>query len=181
MPARSARRAPRATTGIELDVASVISSPDQVAADTARQLSAALSRSDVLQRTSRALVRGATGSLAITRTACAALSRAARQALAAEPPGSPPRARSPLTTSPVHRSGIRRAEVAGQLFPGVISVFGPVDAAPQAIGMPASSSSATSATTMPGPGRGHPQRRAAGPVTHQAPQPTNSQLATTRS
>jgi len=35
----------------------------------------------------------------------------------------------------VHRPGIRRAEVAGQLLPGVISVFGPVDAAPQAIGM----------------------------------------------
>jgi hypothetical protein len=35
----------------------------------------------------------------------------------------------------VHRPGIRRAEVAGQLFPSVISVFGPVDAAPQAIGM----------------------------------------------
>jgi uncharacterized protein YgbK (DUF1537 family) len=32
--------------------------------------------------------------------------------------------------------GIRRAEVAGQLFPGVISVFHPVDAAPEALGMP---------------------------------------------
>ena len=136
MPARSARRAPGATTGIELDVASVISSPDQVAADTARQLSAALSRSDVLLRTSRALVHGATGSLAITRTVCAALSRAARQAPAAEPawvtakgaitshdvahapPGHPP------------RGGHRPAVL------GVIPVFGPIDAAPQAIGMP---------------------------------------------
>ena len=32
--------------------------------------------------------------------------------------------------------GIRRAEVAGQLFPGVISVLRPVDAAPEAIGLP---------------------------------------------
>jgi uncharacterized protein YgbK (DUF1537 family) len=32
--------------------------------------------------------------------------------------------------------GIRRAEVAGQLFPGVISVFQPLDAAPEALGMP---------------------------------------------
>jgi uncharacterized protein YgbK (DUF1537 family) len=32
--------------------------------------------------------------------------------------------------------GIRRAEVAGQLFAGMISVFRPVDAAPEAIGMP---------------------------------------------
>ena len=36
-------------------------------------------------RTSRALVCSATGSLAITRRVCAALSRATRQALAAEP------------------------------------------------------------------------------------------------
>ena len=32
--------------------------------------------------------------------------------------------------------GIRRAEVAGQLFPGVISVFRPLDAEPEAIGKP---------------------------------------------
>ena len=32
--------------------------------------------------------------------------------------------------------GIRRAEVAGQLFPGLISVFRPLDAAPAAIGRP---------------------------------------------
>ena len=32
--------------------------------------------------------------------------------------------------------GIRRAEVIGQLFPGVISVFRPLEAAPEAIGRP---------------------------------------------
>jgi uncharacterized protein YgbK (DUF1537 family) len=36
----------------------------------------------------------------------------------------------------VHGLGIRRAEVAGQLFPGVISVFRPLEAAPEAIGVP---------------------------------------------
>jgi hypothetical protein len=36
----------------------------------------------------------------------------------------------------LHGLGIRRAEVVGQLFPGLISLFRPVDAAPQAIGMP---------------------------------------------
>ena len=36
----------------------------------------------------------------------------------------------------VHGLGIRRAEVAGQLFPGMISVFRPLDAAGEAIGMP---------------------------------------------
>ena len=32
--------------------------------------------------------------------------------------------------------GIRRAEVVGQLFPGVISVLRPLDAAAEVIGMP---------------------------------------------
>ena len=32
--------------------------------------------------------------------------------------------------------GIRRARVAGQLFPGMISVFHPIDAAAEAVGMP---------------------------------------------
>lgn len=36
----------------------------------------------------------------------------------------------------VHGLGLRRAEVAGQLFPGVVSVFRPLDAAPAAIGLP---------------------------------------------
>jgi len=36
----------------------------------------------------------------------------------------------------VHGLGIRRAEVAGQLFPGMISVFRPLDAAPEVIGVP---------------------------------------------
>ena len=32
--------------------------------------------------------------------------------------------------------GIRRAEVLGQLFPGMVSVFRPIEAAPEAVGMP---------------------------------------------
>ena len=32
--------------------------------------------------------------------------------------------------------GIRRARVAGQLFPGMISVLHPIDAAAEAVGMP---------------------------------------------
>ena len=44
--------------------------------------------------------------------------------------------RDHLTRLAVHGLGIRRAEVAGQLFPGLISVFRPADAAPEAIGMP---------------------------------------------
>jgi uncharacterized protein YgbK (DUF1537 family) len=32
--------------------------------------------------------------------------------------------------------GIRRARVLGQLFPGLVSVFRPVEAAPEAVGTP---------------------------------------------
>ena len=32
--------------------------------------------------------------------------------------------------------GIRRAEVIGQLFPGMVSVFRPIEAAPEAVGTP---------------------------------------------
>jgi uncharacterized protein YgbK (DUF1537 family) len=134
----AALRARRITTDIELDVTSVITSPDQVVADTARQVAAALSRSDVLLYTSRTLVHGrdAAGSLAIARAVSAALAQTVRHALAAEPAWVI--AKGGITSHDValHGLGIRRAEVAGQLFPGVISLLRPVDAAPQAIGMP---------------------------------------------
>ena len=134
----AALRARGATTDIELDVASVISRPDQVVADTARRVAAALSRSDVLLYTSRALVRGrdAADSLAIARAVSAALSRTVRQALPAEPAWVIAKGGITSHDVAVHGLGIRRAEVAGQLFPGVISVFRPLDAAPQAIGLP---------------------------------------------
>ena len=56
-------------------------------ADTARQVAAALGRSDVLLYTSLTLVRGrdGAGSLAIARAVSAALSRTVRQALPAGP------------------------------------------------------------------------------------------------
>jgi uncharacterized protein YgbK (DUF1537 family) len=134
----AALRARRATIDIELDVASVIASPDRVVADTARQVAAALGRSDVLLYTSRTMVRGrdAADGLAIARTVSAALSQTVRRALAAEPAWVI--AKGGITSHDValYGLGIRRAEVAGQLFPGVISLFRPVDAAPQAIGMP---------------------------------------------
>jgi uncharacterized protein YgbK (DUF1537 family) len=108
------------------------------AADTAQQAAAALSRSDVLLYTSRTMVRGrdAAGSLAIARTVSAVLAQTVRHALAAEPAWVI--AKGGITSHDValHGLGIRRAEVAGQLFPGMISLFRPIDAAPQAIGMP---------------------------------------------
>ena len=108
-----------------------------MAAAVARQVAAALGHSDVLLYTSRDVVAGrdAADSLAIARTVSAALSRSSAARWPPGPPGCWPRAASPRTTW-LHGLGIRRAEVAGQLFPGAISVFRPLDAAPGAIGMP---------------------------------------------
>jgi hypothetical protein len=97
------------------------------------------------------LVRGATGSLAITARSAPPCPTPPGRRWPPSPPGAPPTARSPPTTSPVHRPGIRHAEVAGQLFPSVISELGPGDAAPKPSAWPASSSPATSATAVPRP------------------------------
>ena len=76
------------------------------------------------------------GSLAIARTVSAALSRIVRGTLAARPAWVI--AKGGITSHDVMLQGlgIRRAEVAGQLFPGTISVFRPLDAVPEAVGMP---------------------------------------------
>jgi uncharacterized protein YgbK (DUF1537 family) len=126
------------TADIELHVPSVLADPGRTVEEAARQVTAALGRSDVLLYTSREVVRGrdAPDGLAIARAVSAALSRTVRQGLAAGP--SWVVAKGGITSHDVAVAGlgIRRAEVAGQLFPGVISVFRPIDAAPEAIGMP---------------------------------------------
>jgi uncharacterized protein YgbK (DUF1537 family) len=134
----AALRAGHRTADIELDVAAVMAGPEQVAADTARQVIAALSRSDVLLYTSRALVRGrdAADGLAIARTVSAALSQVAGAALAAGPAWVIAKGGITSHDVAVHGLGLRRAEVAGQLFPGMISVLRPLDAAAAAVGMP---------------------------------------------
>jgi uncharacterized protein YgbK (DUF1537 family) len=133
----AALRAGGGTIDIELDVPSVMSGSGDVVAATARQVTRALRRSDVLLYTSRAVATASgADSLAVTRRVSAALSRTVRQALAAEPAWII--AKGGITSHDValHGLGIRRATVAGQLFPGVISVLRPIDAAPEAIGMP---------------------------------------------
>ncbi len=124
-------------TGVELDVAALVRG-DDVIAPAVRQVTAALGASDVLLCTSRTVVPGreAAGSLAIARTVSAALSTIVRRAVAAGPAWVV--AKGGITSHDVAVSGlgIRRAEVAGQLFPGLISVFRPLDAAPAAIGRP---------------------------------------------
>jgi uncharacterized protein YgbK (DUF1537 family) len=131
-------RARGGTIGIELDVSSILSGSGDVAAITAQQVARAMSRSDVLLFTSRTVAEGSDSadSLATARKVSAALSRTVRGALAASP--SWVIAKGGITSHDValHGLGIRRATVAGQLFPGLISVFHPIDAAPEAVGMP---------------------------------------------
>jgi len=134
----AALRARRATADMELDVQAVLGGGPDVAVAVARRVAGALARSDVLLYTSRDVVvgRDAADSLTIARTVSAALSRIVRGALAARPAWVI--AKGGITSHDVMRRGlgIRRAEVAGQLFPGTISVFWPLDAAPEAVGMP---------------------------------------------
>ena len=133
----AALRARGGMTAVELDVPALVRG-DDVAGPVARQVAAALERSDVLLFTSRTVVPGQdrAGGLAIARTVSAALSRIVREALAASPAWIVAKGGITSHDVAVHGLGIRRAEVAGQLFPGVISVFRPLDAAPAAIGRP---------------------------------------------
>jgi uncharacterized protein YgbK (DUF1537 family) len=118
-------------------------------AGAARQAAEALSRSDVLLYTSRTVASGGSAeeSLSAGRTISAALARVVRQAVISGRTGGSGSAgahpawivaKGGITAHDVavQGLGIRRAEVAGQLFPGMISVFRPLDAAPEAIGVP---------------------------------------------
>jgi uncharacterized protein YgbK (DUF1537 family) len=135
----AALRARPGVIAIEVDVPAVLRAPAEVATAAARQAAAALPESDVLLYTSRAVATGrdAAGSLAIARTVSAALAGTVRDVLAARRPGWV-LAKGGITSHDVATAGlgIRRALVAGQLFPGVISVFHPADADPAAAGLP---------------------------------------------
>lgn len=133
----AALRARGGTAEVELDVPAVLGGSGDVAAAAARRVTAALVRSDVLLYTSRTVaVASGADSLATAREVSRALSRTVRDALPAQPAWVI--AKGGITAHDVarHGLGIRRATVAGQLFPGVISVFHPIDAAPEAVGMP---------------------------------------------
>jgi uncharacterized protein YgbK (DUF1537 family) len=124
-------------TEVELDVPALLDGTDVVEA-AARRVATGLAESDVVLYTSRTLVRGKDrdDSLAIARTVSAALSQVVHDSLAARPAWVVAKGGITSHDVAVRGLGIRRAEVAGQLFPGVISVFQPLDAAPEALGVP---------------------------------------------
>ena len=133
----AALRARGGVTEIELDVPALLAGAD-VVGWAAASVTAALEQSDVVLYTSRTLVRGAgrDDSLAIARTVSAALAQVVRDALAAGPAWVVAKGGITSHDVAVQGLGLRRAEVAGQLFAGVISVFRPLDAAPAALGKP---------------------------------------------
>jgi uncharacterized protein YgbK (DUF1537 family) len=124
----------------ELDVPTLLDPDrrdDHVAA-IGKQVAEALSTSDVLIFTSRTLMRGddADDSLAISRTVSSAVVEVVQAALAAHPAWVVAKGGITSHDVAVRGLGIRRAEVIGQLFPGMVSVFRPVEAAPEAVGTP---------------------------------------------
>ena len=131
-------RAGTAVTSIELSVPDILSGTPDPVAGAARQVADSLRQSDVVLSTSRDVAAGhsAEHSLQIARAVSAAIARAVRLALPARPAWV--LAKGGITAHDValHGLGIRRAEVAGQLLPGLISVLRPVDAAPEALGVP---------------------------------------------
>jgi uncharacterized protein YgbK (DUF1537 family) len=133
----AALRARGGVTAVELNVPALLDGAEVVPAAVA-EVTAALTGSDVLLFTSRTLIPGRdrAGSLAIARTVSAALSRVVSESLAAGPAWVVAKGGITSHDVAVRGLGIRRAEVAGQLFPGVISVFRPLDAAPAVIGKP---------------------------------------------
>jgi glycerate kinase len=102
------------------------------------QVAETLTTSDVLLFTSRTLVRGGDGddSLAISRAVSTAVVEVTRDALASRPAWVVAKGGITSHDVAVRGLGIRRAEVLGQLFPGMVSVLRPLEAAPEAVGVP---------------------------------------------
>ena len=125
---------------VELDVAAVADPArrDGHVAEATRLVVSALDHSDVLLVTSRELRRGrdAAESLEISRKVSTAVTEVVRGALPARPAWVVAKGGITSHDVAVRGLGIRRARVLGQLFPGLVSVFRPVDAAPEAVGIP---------------------------------------------
>jgi uncharacterized protein YgbK (DUF1537 family) len=125
---------------MELDVPSLVdpATRDAHVAEVAARIIEALATSDVLLYTSRTLLRGgdADDSLAISRNVSTAVVEVVQAALQARPAFVVAKGGITSHDVAVRGLGIKRAEVIGQLFPGLVSVFRPIEAAPGAVGTP---------------------------------------------
>jgi uncharacterized protein YgbK (DUF1537 family) len=125
---------------IELDVAAVADPARRDAHVTAvgSRVVSALGRADVLLFTSRTLSRAEDpdASLGISRAVSGAVVDVVRAARAARPAWVV--AKGGITSHDVALRGLEigRAEVLGQLLPGMVSVFRPIDAPEEVVGVP---------------------------------------------
>ena len=138
--AKAQERSQGALAEIELHVATLLEPQqrDSHIAEVGARVADALARSDVLLFTSRTLLRGgdADDSLAISRTVSTAVVEVVQAALKAQPAFVVAKGGITSHDVAVRGLGIRRAEVIGQLFPGIVSVFRPIEATPEAVGTP---------------------------------------------
>jgi uncharacterized protein YgbK (DUF1537 family) len=111
---------------------------DAHVAETTARVVGALADSNVLLFTSRTLVRGTdpAASLEISRRVSTAVIEVVRGAVAAEPAWVVAKGGITSHDVAVRGLGIKRATVLGQLLPGLVSVFQPVEALPQIVGTP---------------------------------------------
>jgi len=125
---------------VELDVAAVADPARRhgQVAEAIRLVVSALDHFDVLLVTSRELRRGrdAAESLEISRRVSVAVTEVVHGALPARPAWVVAKGGITSHDVAVRGLGIRRATVLGQLFPGLVSVLRPLDAAPEAVGIP---------------------------------------------
>ena len=107
-------------------------------ADVGAEVRATLQHADALVYTSRTLTRGAdaAGSLDIARRVSNALVEVVREVLPARPAWVVAKGGITSHDVAVHGLGIQRAQVIGQMLPGLVSVLRPEVAAPEAVGVP---------------------------------------------
>jgi uncharacterized protein YgbK (DUF1537 family) len=130
------------TAEVELDVPALLARAERTTQlyvdEMAGRIAAALERSDVLLLTSRTLVAASDreSSLLIAQRVSACVSAIVNAVLSAEPAWV--LAKGGITSHDVAVTGlgIRRAEVAGQLFAGMVSVYRPISADARAVGRP---------------------------------------------
>ena len=125
---------------VELEVPAITDPTrrDRHIADATARVVAALDHSDVLLYTSRTLLRhdDPAASLAIAGQVSTALIEVVRGAVPSKPAWVVAKGGITSHDVAVRGLGIRRAIVLGQLLPGIISVFQPVEAAPEIVGTP---------------------------------------------
>lgn len=134
-----ALRSARPVADVELDVRAVLGSGRTAEVRRcAAAVATGLRTGTVLLVTSREVVIGddAGSSLQIARSVSSALVEVAAEAIAAEPAWLIAKGGITSHEVAVDALGLRRAEVRGQLGPGIISLLVPIIARPAAVGMP---------------------------------------------